>query len=40
MQKILKNEYIDKGLTTPETIGPKYAPTVNATNDSGHINNN
>lgn len=38
--KILKNEYIDKGLTTPETIGPKYAPTVNATNDSGHINNN
>ena len=31
--KILKNEYIDKGLTTPETIGPKYAPTVNATND-------
>ncbi|UVI86657.1 CHAP domain-containing protein [Staphylococcus aureus] len=38
--KILKSEYIDKGLTTPETIGPKYAPTVGATNDGGHLNNN
>lgn len=37
--KILKNEYFDKGLTTPETIGPKYAP-IGASNDSSHLNNN
>jgi len=36
----LEKEYIDKGLTTPEKIGPKYAPTVNATNDASGSNNN
>lgn len=36
----LEKEYINKGLTTPEKIGPKYAPTVNATNDASGSNNN
>lgn len=38
--KNLKKEYISKGLNTPEKIGPKYAPTVNATNDPEGSNNN
>lgn len=38
--KNLKDLYISKGLTTPEKIGPKYAPTVGATNDPTGINNN
>ncbi|WP_239701590.1 glucosaminidase domain-containing protein, partial [Mammaliicoccus sp. D-M17] len=36
----LNKEYISKGLTTPEKIGPKYAPTVGATNDPEGSNNN
>lgn len=38
--KNLYTGYISKGLTTPEKIGPKYAPTVGATNDSEGSNNN
>lgn len=37
--KNLKKEYISKGLNTPEKIGPKYAPTENATNDPEGSNN-
>lgn len=37
---ILEENYIKKGLTTPETIGPIYAPTEGATNDPEHSNNN
>ena len=33
----LKNNYIDQGLTTPETIGPKYAPP-GASNDPNDTN--
>jgi hypothetical protein len=33
----LKNNYIDQGLTTPEQIGPKYAP-VGASNDPNKTN--
>lgn len=32
--------YISMGLTTPKKIGPKYAPTVNASNDPEGSNNN
>ena len=38
--RLLRNRYIDRGLTTPETIGPVYAPTEGATNDPGGMNNN
>ena len=38
--KNLNKLYISKGLTTPEKIGPKYAPTENATNDPTGMNNN
>lgn len=38
--KNLKDLYISKGLTTPEKIGPKYAPTEGATNDPKGSNNN
>ncbi|HDZ6232622.1 TPA: CHAP domain-containing protein [Staphylococcus aureus] len=38
--KNLKDLYISKGLTTPEKIGPKYAPTVGASNDPDGQNNN
>lgn len=38
--KNLDDLYISKGLTTPEKIGPKYAPTVGATNDPTGMNNN
>lgn len=38
--KNLEDLYISKGLNTPEKIGPKYAPTVGATNDPGGSNNN
>lgn len=38
--KNLQELYISKGLTTPEKIGPKYAPTEGATNDPDGINNN
>ncbi|MGV3144179.1 CHAP domain-containing protein [Staphylococcus simulans] len=38
--KNLEDLYIKEGLTTPEKIGPKYAPTEGATNDpEGHNNN-
>lgn len=33
----LKNNYIDMGLTSIETIQPKYAP-VGATNDPNNLN--
>lgn len=38
--KILKNEYIDKGLIILEIIGFKYVLIVNVINDLGYINNN
>ncbi|WMZ54905.1 CHAP domain-containing protein [Staphylococcus pseudintermedius] len=38
--KNLDELYISKGLTTPEKIGPKYAPTVGATNDPTGMNKN
>ncbi|EHT3657994.1 CHAP domain-containing protein [Staphylococcus pseudintermedius] len=38
--KNLQEEYINKGLTSPEKIGPKYAPTIGATNDPSGMNNN
>ena len=38
--KNLDELYISKGLTTPEKIGPKYAPTVGATNDPTGMNSN
>ncbi|WP_433912049.1 CHAP domain-containing protein (plasmid) [Staphylococcus sp. LKG4-2] len=37
--KNLDELYISKGLTTPEKIGPKYAPTEGATNDPTGMNN-
>ncbi|HDH6271417.1 TPA: CHAP domain-containing protein [Staphylococcus aureus] len=37
--KNLNELYISKGLTTPEKIGPKYAPTEGATNDPDGMNN-
>ena len=36
--KNLDKLYISKGLTTPEKIGPKYAPTEGATNDPTGMN--
>lgn len=36
--KNLNELYISEGLTTPEKIGPKYAPTENATNDPTGMN--
>lgn len=38
--KNLESLYISKGLNTPEKIGPKYAPTIGATNDPDGSNNN
>lgn len=38
--KNLDELYISQGLTTPEKIGPKYAPTVGATNDPTGMNKN
>lgn len=38
--KNLNKLYISKGLTTPEKIGPKYAPTEGASNDPTGMNNN
>ncbi|WP_368909182.1 CHAP domain-containing protein [Staphylococcus epidermidis] len=38
--KNLQDLYISEGLTTPEKIGPKYAPTEGATNDPKGSNNN
>lgn len=37
--KNLNELYISEGLTTPEKIGPKYAPTEGATNDPDGMNN-
>lgn len=37
--KNLNELYINEGLTTPEKIGPKYAPTEGATNDPDGMNN-
>ncbi|MDD3238390.1 MAG: glucosaminidase domain-containing protein, partial [Candidatus Gastranaerophilales bacterium] len=39
MASNLKKNYIDQGLTTPETIGPKYCP-VGAANDPTGLNSN
>lgn len=36
--KNLNKLYISEGLTTPEKIGPKYAPTEGATNDPSGMN--
>lgn len=38
MIQIIKKYYLDKGLTTIEQIGEKYAP-INASNDSKGLNN-
>lgn len=37
---LLKRRYQDKGLLTPEQIGPVYAPTQGATNDDQGLNSN